>query len=388
VTSGWLGLGGALVVAPAVGLAGALGGALLVGVAPGVVAGAAVPSSPEDALHADTASAATSATVARLGLRSAPTDPSCNTWDDGAVTTTPAPPVPTFKRRAGRVTPTQGDALERLWPALGLPVGGRPLDVAAVFGRTAPLVLEIGFGMGEATATLAHAEPHRDVLAVDVHTPGHGNLLKLVEARGLTNVRLMSGDARVVLTQMLPPASVTAVRVFVVDAVAGWRSTGVSISEVDLAPFAAAGRLLYEGAFVAERHDAVGAFVDGHRDDVDPTVGAIIDGASRFSADDRREDDRRLAELVDQTHSAWDGIDVLVVPTVPFVPFVDEVLAEPLAVNAALGVYTTFVNLLDLCAVAVPCGRLENGLPFGVTVIAPAGADALAATAAADLTRP
>jgi allophanate hydrolase len=173
-----------------------------------------------------------------------------------------------------------------------------------------------------------------------------------------------------------------------VGAVAGWRSTGVSISEVDLAPFAAAGRLLYEGAFVAERHDAVGAFVDGHRDDVDPTVGAIIAGASRFSADDRREDDRRLAELVDQTHSAWDGIDVLVVPTVPFVPFVDEVLSVPLAVNAALGVYTTFVNLLDLCAVAVPCGRLENGLPFGVTVIAPAGADALAATSAADLTRP
>jgi tRNA (guanine-N7-)-methyltransferase len=270
VTSGRLGLGGALVVAPAVGLAGALGGALLVGVAPGVVAGAAVPSSPEDALHADTASAATSATVARLGLRSAPTDTSCNTWDDGAVTTTPAPPVPTFKRRAGRVTPTQGDALERLWPALGLPVGGRPLDVAAVFGRTAPLVLEIGFGMGEATATLAHAEPHRDVLAVDVHTPGHGNLLKLVEARGLTNVRVMSGDARVVLTQMLPPASVTAVRVFFPDPWPKARHAKrrlVTRAFVDLV----ADRLVDDGVLhvatdVAAYADGVRAALDGHPD--------------------------------------------------------------------------------------------------------------------------
>ncbi len=133
------------------------------------------------------------------------------------MTTTPAPPVPTFKRRAGRVTSTQGDALDRLWPRLGLPVGERPLDIATVFGRTAPLVLEIGFGMGEATAALAAAEPHRDVLAVDVHTPGHGNLLKLVEAQALTNVRAMSGDARVVLARMLPSASLSAVRVFFPD---------------------------------------------------------------------------------------------------------------------------------------------------------------------------
>lgn len=127
------------------------------------------------------------------------------------------PAVRTFKRRAGRVTSTQGAALDRLWSRLGLPVDGAPLDLPAVFGRDAPVVLEIGFGMGEATAAMAAAEPERDVLAVDVHTPGHGNLLKLVEAQGLANVRLLSGDARVVLADMLGPGSLAAVRVFFPD---------------------------------------------------------------------------------------------------------------------------------------------------------------------------
>ena len=86
-----------------------------------------------------------------------------------------------------------------------------------MFGRTAPVVLEIGFGMGEATAAMAAAQPGLDVLAVDVHTPGHGNLLKLVEAAELTNVRVVSGDARVLLGSMLGPASLHEVRVFFPD---------------------------------------------------------------------------------------------------------------------------------------------------------------------------
>jgi tRNA (guanine-N7-)-methyltransferase len=132
-----------------------------------------------------------------------------------------SPPSPyavrTFKRRAGRVTATQQEALERLWPRLGMAVDGRPIDLRALFGRTAPVVLEIGFGMGEATAAMAAAQPELDVLAVDVHTPGHGNLLKLVEGAGLTNVRIASGDARVLLAEMLPSESLAAVRVFFPD---------------------------------------------------------------------------------------------------------------------------------------------------------------------------
>ena len=130
---------------------------------------------------------------------------------------THAPGVRTFKRRSGRVTQGQTDARSRLWPVLGVEVDGRPLDVPSLFGRVAPLVVEVGFGMGEATAEMAAAQPGWDVLAVDVHTPGQGNLLRLVERHGLTNVRVADGDARVLLAEMLPPASVAAVRVFFPD---------------------------------------------------------------------------------------------------------------------------------------------------------------------------
>lgn len=125
--------------------------------------------------------------------------------------------VRTYKRRAGRVTSTQEDALDRLWSRYGLSVDRTRPDLPTLFGRRAPVVLEIGFGMGEATAAMAQAQPERDVLAVDVHTPGHGNLLKLIEAAELTNVRLVSGDARVLLADMLPPESLSAVRVFFPD---------------------------------------------------------------------------------------------------------------------------------------------------------------------------
>ncbi len=125
--------------------------------------------------------------------------------------------VRTYKRRAGRVTATQAAALERVGPRLGLPVDRRPLDLTTLFGRAAPVVLEIGFGMGEATAAMALAQPDRDVLAVDVHTPGHGNLLKLLGDAHLTNVRVVTGDARVLLAEMLGPATLAAVRVFFPD---------------------------------------------------------------------------------------------------------------------------------------------------------------------------
>ena len=137
------------------------------------------------------------------------------------MTTTPRPAVVTgvrtYKRRSGRVTPGQTDALSRRWADLGLDVDGAPLDLAALFGRRAPVVLEIGFGMGEATAAMAAADPGHDVLAVDVHTPGQGNLLRLVERHRLTNVRVGAGDARVLLADMLGRASLSVVRVFFPD---------------------------------------------------------------------------------------------------------------------------------------------------------------------------
>jgi tRNA (guanine-N7-)-methyltransferase len=126
-------------------------------------------------------------------------------------------PVRSFKRRAGRVTSTQRAALDSHWLRLGLAVDGAPLDLPALFGRTAPVVLEIGFGMGEATVLMATAQPELDLLAVDVHTPGQGNLLRLVDEAGLTNVRVADGDATVLLRESLPPASLATVRVFFPD---------------------------------------------------------------------------------------------------------------------------------------------------------------------------
>jgi tRNA (guanine-N7-)-methyltransferase len=122
-----------------------------------------------------------------------------------------------FKRRGSRITPGQAMARERLWARYGGLVDGLPLDLPALFGRVAPVVLEIGFGMGEATGEQAAAEPERDLLAVDVHQPGHGSLLRDVDARGLTHVRVLDGDAVALLQDMLAPGSLAGVRLYFPD---------------------------------------------------------------------------------------------------------------------------------------------------------------------------
>jgi len=126
-------------------------------------------------------------------------------------------PLRSFKHRRGRITPGQQAALGLLQPRYGVPAGPGPLDLAELFGRSAPVVLEIGFGMGEATVAMAAAEPGRDVLAVDVHTPGVGALLRDVGAQGLTNVRVAVEDAVELLATRLAPASLEEVRIFFPD---------------------------------------------------------------------------------------------------------------------------------------------------------------------------
>jgi tRNA (guanine-N7-)-methyltransferase len=111
---------------------------------------------------------------------------------------------------------TTAAALERLSDAI-VTVDGSALDVVALYGRAAPLVVEIGSGMGEATAQMAAADPDRHLLAVDVHVQGLGRLLRRVEDLGLTNVRVAEGDAVVLLRDMLPAGSVDEVRVFFPD---------------------------------------------------------------------------------------------------------------------------------------------------------------------------
>jgi tRNA (guanine-N7-)-methyltransferase len=127
--------------------------------------------------------------------------------------------IRTFHPRRGRLGDRRRDVLSRLWPAYGVavPERGAPLDPVALFGRRAPLVLEIGSGMGDATAEMAAADPGRDYLAVDVHTPGVAHLLSLVERRGLRNVRVAHGDALDLVTHQLGPGTLDAVHVFFPD---------------------------------------------------------------------------------------------------------------------------------------------------------------------------
>ncbi|MFD5425252.1 tRNA (guanosine(46)-N7)-methyltransferase TrmB [Streptomyces sp. NPDC127084] len=125
--------------------------------------------------------------------------------------------IRSFQPRRSRVTAGQGDALMRLWPTWGLDIDGlRTLDLGELFDGL-PVVLEIGFGMGEATARMAAADPGTGILAVDVHTPGQGNLLGLAERMGLDNVRVANGDAIILLREMLVPGALDGLRVYFPD---------------------------------------------------------------------------------------------------------------------------------------------------------------------------
>ena len=127
--------------------------------------------------------------------------------------------IRTFHPRRGRLSGRHLDALDRLWPTYGLVVPDPPeaqVDLSTLFGRRAPVVLEIGSGMGDATVAMAAADSGRDYLAVEVHTPGIANLLAVIERRALTNVRVARGDA-IDLLHCLPDASLDAIHVFFPD---------------------------------------------------------------------------------------------------------------------------------------------------------------------------
>jgi allophanate hydrolase len=169
------------------------------------------------------------------------------------------------------------------------------------------------------------------------------------------------------------------------DVVGRLRRAGVEIVEVDIAPLLEAAGLLYGGSFVAERYAAVGDFIEKNRaligSDLDPTVASIVLAAASWSAADVFRDQERLAALGAAGLAALDGCDALLTPSTTGHPTLAEVAAEPVAVNARLGRFTNFANLLDLAALAVPAGFVA-GLPFGVMFTGRAFSDrALAALA-------
>jgi len=126
-------------------------------------------------------------------------------------------PVRSYVLRQGRTTPAQSRALHALSPRYAIAFAPARLDRVAVFGRDAPLVLEIGSGMGETTLEIAKADPATDFLAVEVHAPGVGSLLRGIEAAGLTNLRVIRHDALDVLEQMIADASLAGIHLFFPD---------------------------------------------------------------------------------------------------------------------------------------------------------------------------
>ncbi|SDF67494.1 allophanate hydrolase [Massilia sp. PDC64] len=160
---------------------------------------------------------------------------------------------------------------------------------------------------------------------------------------------------------------------------------GCTFGTVDYAPFRDAAALLYQGPWVAERHAAVGAFIDAQPDAAHPVVAGIIDQAKGYDATDAFNGQYRLAALRRAAEDSLADYDFLLVPTTPTMPRIADVLARPVELNSQLGYYTNFVNFFDMAALAVPGTPRADGLPAGVTLIGPAGSDHLLATAAAAL---
>jgi allophanate hydrolase len=166
------------------------------------------------------------------------------------------------------------------------------------------------------------------------------------------------------------------------DAVARLVKLGATTVTIDLEPFYETARLLYEGPWIAERYLTIRSMLASSPDDIHPITREITIAGARPTAADAFAAFYRLEGLRSVTRTTFSKIDALLLPTAPTTFSVPQVLANPIELNSRLGTYTNFVNLLDLCGIAVPAALRPDGTPFGVTLLAPAGHDAEIATVA------
>ncbi len=172
-------------------------------------------------------------------------------------------------------------------------------------------------------------------------------------------------------------------RALFTGAIAHLQALGGILVEADFSAFFAVQALLYNGPWIAERTAELGSFLDVHADDVHPVTRKVIESGLGYSAIDAFRAQHRLAALQRETAPVWESADLLLVPGAPTIYPIAAVHDDPVTLNSRLGLYTNFVNLLDLAGLTVPVGQRDDGLPFGVTLIGPAFSDgALAALGA------
>lgn len=252
--------------------------------------------------------------------------------------------------------PTKG-----LFSINGVVPACRSLDCVSVFGLTiadAARVAEVMAGFDKADAFSRKAPSALPLDAPALRRPGPVQRLAIPEHPEFFGDQRAEAAWNTALSQ--------------------WRqldTAGVELVPLDFSPLLELAALLYEGPWVAERHAAVKGFMAGHAGDMNETVRSIISKAERFTATDTFNAQYRKEELLRQIDSLLAEVDGLLVPTAPIAPTIEAVNADPVALNSQLGTYTNFVNLADLCALAVPAGFRDDGLPFGVTLISGAWKD-------------
>ena len=160
------------------------------------------------------------------------------------------------------------------------------------------------------------------------------------------------------------------------EALKRWTALGATLVEFDLEPFYETARLLYEGPWVAERYLVIRDLLASSPEAIHPVTREITVAGARLSAADTFAALYRLQALRKIAERAFAGIDALVLPTAPTAYSTAQVLANPIELNSRLGTYTNFVNLLDLCGLALPAAIRADDIPFGITLLAPAGQDA------------
>jgi allophanate hydrolase len=226
----------------------------------------------------------------------------------------------------------------------------------------------------------------RSLDCVSIFAPGVGQALKVLEvaegfdsedpySRPAQDLPLTLEAVRVAVPREPEFFGDTAYAALFAQAIERMKGLGARIVEIDFRPFGEAQALLYDGPWLAERTAGLHEFTSTHPQSVEPVVRGLIEQGTRYSAVDAFRGQYRLAALRRQCERTFKDAEVLMVPGAPTIYTIDEVNARPLELNARLGLYTNFANLLDLAGITVPAGKRDDGLPFGVTLLGPAFSD-------------